>query len=62
MEIYQIRTFLTVARLAHLTRAAEQLHLTQPAVSKQLKVLEQELGVVLFESQVGGMVLTREGK
>jgi DNA-binding transcriptional LysR family regulator len=62
MEIYQIRTFLTVARLAHLTRAAEQLHLTQPAVSKQLKALEQELGVVLFERQVGGMALTREGK
>jgi DNA-binding transcriptional LysR family regulator len=62
MEIYQIRTFLTVARLGHLTRAAEQLHVTQPAVSKQLKALEQELGVLLFERQASGMVLTREGK
>jgi DNA-binding transcriptional LysR family regulator len=62
MEIYQIRTFLAVARLANLTRAAVQLHLTQPAVSKQVKALEQELGVFLFERQVGGMVLTREGE
>jgi DNA-binding transcriptional LysR family regulator len=62
MEIYQIRTFLAVARLGHLTRAAEQLHLTQPAVSKQIKALEQELGVLLFERQPTGMVLTREGR
>ena len=62
MEIYQIRTFLAVARMGHLTRAAEQLHLTQPAVSKQLKALEQELGVLLFERQPTGMVLTREGR
>lgn len=62
MEIYQLRTFLWVARLGHLTRAADQLHLTQPAVSKQIKALEQELGVLLFERQPTGMVLTREGR
>jgi DNA-binding transcriptional LysR family regulator len=62
MEIYQLRTFLAVARLGHLTRAAEQLHLTQPAVSKQVKALEQELGVLLFERQPTGMVLTSEGR
>ena len=62
MEIYQLRTFLAVARHGHLTRAAEQLHLTQPAVSKQIKALEQELGVLLFERQPTGMVLTREGR
>jgi DNA-binding transcriptional LysR family regulator len=62
MEIYQIRTFLAVARLGHITRAAEQLHLTQPAVSKQIKALESELGVLLFERQPTGMVLTREGQ
>ena len=62
MEIYQLRTFLAVARLGHVTRAAEQLHLTQPAVSKQVKALEQELGVLLFERQPTGMVLTNEGR
>jgi len=62
MEIYQIKTFLAVARLGHLTRAADQLHLTQPAVSKQLKALEHELGVLLFDRQPTGMVLTREGQ
>lgn len=62
MEIYQLRTFMAVARHGHLTRAAEQLHLTQPAVSKQIKALEQELGVLLFERQPTGMVLTREGR
>lgn len=62
MEIYQLRTFLAVARLGHLTRAAQQLHLTQPAVSKQIKALEQELGVLLFERQPTGTVLTKEGQ
>lgn len=62
MEIYQLRTFLTVARTGHLTRAAERLHLTQPAVSKQIKALEEELGVVLFERTSSGMNLTKSGQ
>lgn len=62
MEIYQLRTFLTVARLAHLTRAAERLNLTQPAVSKQIKALEGELGVALFERTSSGMSLTKSGQ
>lgn len=62
MEIYQLRTFLAVARMGHLTRAAEQLHLTQPAVSRQIKALEQELGVLLFERQPTGMTPTTEGR
>lgn len=49
MEIYPLRTFLAVARLGHLTRAAEPLRLTQSAASKQVKALEPELGVLLFE-------------
>jgi DNA-binding MarR family transcriptional regulator len=44
MELYQLRAFATVMRLGHLTRAAEQLHLSQPAVSHQIEALE-ELGV-----------------
>ena len=62
MEIYQLRTFVTVAKLSHLTRAAERLHLTQSAVSGQIKALEQELGVALFLRAHGGIALTREGE
>jgi DNA-binding transcriptional LysR family regulator len=62
MEIYQLKTFVTVAKLAHLTRAAERLHLTQPAVSKQIKALEEELGVTLFERTPTGVVLTKSGR
>ena len=62
MEIYQLRTFLAVARIGHLTRAAEQLHITQPAVSKQLKALEEELGVLLFDRLPSGMALTKAGE
>ncbi|MFC7518980.1 LysR family transcriptional regulator [Herbaspirillum sp. GCM10030257] len=62
MEIYQLRTFLTVAHTGHLTRAAERLHLTQPAVSKQIKALEEELGVTLFERTPTGTNLTKSGR
>ena len=62
MEIHQLRTFLAVARTGNLTRAANQLHLTQPAVSKQLKALEDELGVLLFDRLPSGMALTKTGQ
>ncbi|SFU93734.1 LysR family transcriptional regulator [Pseudoduganella namucuonensis] len=62
MEIYQLRTFLTVARQGHLTRAAEQLHISQSAVSKQIKALEEELGVILFARGASGTSLTRSGQ
>jgi DNA-binding transcriptional LysR family regulator len=55
MEIYQLKAFLAVARVGHLTRAADQLHITQPAVSKQIKALEEELGVLLFDRLPTGM-------
>jgi DNA-binding transcriptional LysR family regulator len=61
MEIYQLRTFISVARLGHLTRAAERLHLTQSAVSKQIKSLEEEWGFPLFERTASGVVLTKSG-
>ena len=41
MEIYQLRAFVTVAKIGHLTRAAEALHVTQPAVTGQIKALEE---------------------
>jgi DNA-binding transcriptional LysR family regulator len=62
MEIYQLRAFAAVARTGHVTRAAEQLHLTQSAVSKQLKALEEELGGPLFERAATGMVPSAVGK
>ena len=61
MELYQLRTFAAVAETAHLTRAADRLHISQPAVSAQIKALEEELEVRLFERGPGGMTLTRAG-
>lgn len=49
MDHYNIQTFLTVARTRNVSQAAEQLNLSQSAVSKRLKMLEQELGILLFE-------------
>jgi DNA-binding transcriptional LysR family regulator len=62
MEIYQLRTFVTVARLGHITKAAETLHVTQPAVTGQIKALEQELGIALFDRGPGRISLTRAGE
>ena len=61
MELYQLRSFAAIAELGQLTRAAEKLHLSQPAVSAQLKALEDKLGLTLFERTVTGMVLTAPG-
>ncbi|BEV70565.1 MULTISPECIES: LysR family transcriptional regulator [unclassified Paludibacterium] len=62
MEIYQLRTFVTVAQQGHLTQAAEQLHLSQPAVTAQIKALEEEVGLPLFERTAGGVMLTLAGQ
>ncbi len=62
MELQHLRTFIAVAATGNLTRAAEQLHLTQPAVSGQIKALEHELNVQLFRRASRGMVLTDAGK
>lgn len=61
MEFYQLRTFLTVADEGHLTRAAEKLFTSQPAVSSHIRALEEELGVRLFERTTKGMILTSAG-
>ena len=61
MELYQLRTFVTVAEHGNLTQAAEVLHLSQPAVTAQIKALEEEFGLPLFERISGGVSLTRAG-
>src|SRR5258706_13212845 len=62
MDLNHLRSFVTVAKFAHLTRAAEALHLSQPAISGHIKVLEEQLGVSLFDRTSSGMTLTPSGK
>lgn len=62
MELYQLRTFVTVAREGRLTKAAEILFTSQPAVSAQIKALEDEFGLKLFERSASGMTPTPAGE
>lgn len=62
MQLTQLRSFVTIAREQNLTRAAEILHLSQSAISSQLKGLEERLGVSLFERTPRGMLLSDAGK
>lgn len=62
MEIHHLRTFVAVAEEGNLTRAAERLFVSQPAVSAHIKGLEEELGLPLFTRTPKGMALTREGE
>ncbi len=61
MEIKNLRYFLAVAREENMTRAAENLHITQPTLSKTLKSLEDELGKKLFTRHSFSIKLTDEG-
>ena len=61
MEIRTLRYFLAVAREENMSRAAEQLHVTQPTLSKALKSLEEELGKKLFIRHSFSIALTEEG-
>jgi DNA-binding transcriptional LysR family regulator len=61
MELYQLRTFAAIAELGSLTRAAQRLHVSQPAASAQIKQLEEHFGVALFERRPTGLKLTRAG-
>lgn len=62
MEYYHLRTFVAVAEEEHLTRAAERLNASLPAVSAHIRSLEDELGVALFARTPKGMRLTAEGR
>ena len=61
MELRVLQYFLMVAREENITRAAQQLHVTQPTLSRQLVQLERELGAKLFTRSSHSIVLTDEG-
>ncbi|PLX80381.1 MAG: LysR family transcriptional regulator [Desulfuromonas sp.] len=62
MDLRQIRVFVEVARQGNFTRAAERLHVAQPAVSISIRKLEDELGLTLLNRQEKQVTLTTEGE
>jgi len=62
MELRHLRYFVAVAEALNFTRAAARLHLAQPALSRQVADLEEELGVDLLQRTSHGVRLTEEGK
>jgi len=62
MDIRQIRTFVYVAELKSFTRASAFLHISQPALSRQIRLLEEEVGIKLFIRSGHGVELTEQGK
>jgi DNA-binding transcriptional LysR family regulator len=62
VDIDEIRTFVTIAQLGGFTRAADRLHRSQPAISRRIGMIEQELGAMLLERARGGAGLTAAGR
>jgi DNA-binding transcriptional LysR family regulator len=62
MNLQQLRVFLKVAELEHITRASEDLGFSQPAVTKAMQRLEQEIGLTLIKRRKKGVVLTPAGR
>jgi LysR family hydrogen peroxide-inducible transcriptional activator len=61
-SLKQLRYFLVASQYKTLRKAANELKITQPSLSAQLKCLEEELGIVLFERSRGGVTLTPNGR
>jgi len=62
MELRHLRYFVVVAEEQNVTRAAERLHVSQPALSRQIHDLEEELGVTLFQRTAKSLALSDAGK
>lgn len=62
MEFSQLRTLIHVAELGSLSKAADRLHIAQPALSRQIRLLEEELGARLFDRHGRGMIVTDQGQ
>lgn len=62
MELRHLRYLVAVADSGTVSRAAERLHITQPGLSRQLRQLEQDLGVDVFERSAGRLTLTSAGR
>jgi DNA-binding transcriptional LysR family regulator len=62
MEFRQMRYFLLVAEEMHFHRAAEGLHVSQPSLSQQIRHLQEELGISLFERTYRNVCLTSVGE
>ncbi len=62
MELRQLRYFVAVAEEGNISRAAKRIFLTQPALSRQIKALEDEIGQCLLERQAHSIRLTPAGE
>ncbi|MFO6453053.1 MULTISPECIES: LysR family transcriptional regulator [unclassified Aeromicrobium] len=62
MKLRHVKYFVTIADSGSVSSAATRLHITQPAISRQLRQLEQELGADLFDRNAGRLALSRTGR
>src|SRR4051812_39632895 len=62
LDLHKLEIFVTIARLASFTRAADNLHMTQPTVSQQLAILEAQIGTPLIERDTRRLRLTAAGE
>lgn len=61
MDTYSLNNFLVICKYGSINKAAQVLHISQPSLSRQMSVLESELGIKLFERTSSGVRLTNDG-